>query len=104
MATVTRGLGFFPFDDTTSATLELDYDDVTLSPIRVRCINTASSTFTATATSTIGNHIGQQAAHTFAASQTSTVNLPTGAVNRWGVTVDARGRVDGIEISTAWGG
>lgn len=103
MATVTKNLGFFPFDATTSATLELDYDDVTLAPLLVRCINTSGSTFTATATSTKGNHIGQQASHTFAASQTSVVNLPSGAVNRWGVTVTAQGRIDGIEISTRWG-
>jgi hypothetical protein len=105
MATVTQTLGFFVFDDagTQTATLQLDYDDALLTPLLVRCINTAPAVLTVTATSTIGNHIGQTASHSFTANQTSVVNLPSGAVNRWSVSITPQGRIDGVEMQIHWG-
>jgi hypothetical protein len=104
VATITRSLGFFVFDDagTQTATLELDYNDVNLRLLRVRCINTAPEVLTVTATSTVAPNIGDTVSHSFLANTTDVVTLPGGGA-AWGVTIDTHGRADGFELQTHWG-
>lgn len=97
MATVTKSLGSF---DNGNVRFEIDYSDTLLRLLAVRCIN--NSTIPASATVTAVSQPTRTYTRTFAASQTTVLNIPTTAATRLNITVDARGRVDGVDYQLAW--
>ena len=95
MATVTKSLGVIG-----PAELQIDYDDALLRLLAVRCINGGDQPASLTGFSVARPN--RTFAFTFPAGQTTTQNVPQGANNRFDITVDARGRVDGVEWSFAY--
>lgn len=106
MAIVTKTIAVLPWDETTTALLQIDYDDVSLRVTAVRVINPAPRGLIVTAGRTDGRRTytatapGADDAHP--TGQTTTVTVPTGAAQRLQLVVDERGRLDGIEYSTQW--
>jgi hypothetical protein len=100
MATVTRTIAILA-DDVSGelATLEVDYDDVQLRINVVRCINPTSLGVVVVA-ERLSN--GRTYTNTFPAGQTSAINIPSGPNDRLAVTIDARGRLDGVEYHVSW--
>lgn len=99
MAIVTKVLAILPWDETTVARLEIDYDDVDLRVRVVRVVNPAPRGLVVTAARTDGS-LSYQA--TAPANQTTEQNISTGAAQRLQLVVDERGRLDGVEYTTAW--
>lgn len=99
MAIATKTLAVLPWDETTGARLEIDYDNIDLRIRVVRVVNTAPRGLTVTAART--NRTRTYSA-TAPAGQTTAVNISTTAANRLQLVLDARGRLDGVEYSTAW--
>ncbi len=95
MAIQTKTLGSVSDTDGTQATLQVDYDDQLLRLTLVRVINGTGRTARVTATA-VANPSRTYTLNA-APHQTSTQNIPTGAQTRLDVTVDARGRVDGVD-------
>ncbi len=96
MATVTKNLAVF---DGGNVIFELDYDDVALRLLVVRCINGTAQPDFGRATSTAN---GRTYSRTFAANATTEQAIPTNSQNRLDITIDARGRVDGVDYQLAW--
>lgn len=96
MAIVTKQLAMF---DNGNVTLEIDYDDATLLLRAVRCVNNSAQPCAYRAT-----HLatGRNVSGSFAAGRTVSVNIPTNAAARMQITIDARGRVDGVEYQLSW--
>lgn len=84
---------------TATARLEIDYDNVDLRVRTVRVVNPAPRGLVITAARTNGTRTYTATAP---ASQTTTQSIPTTVANRLQLVVDARGRLDGVEYSTAW--
>ena len=82
-----------------SAVIELDWSDSSFRLQAIRCINTADHAVALTARATAD---GTEFSTTFPANATTTRNIPGGQAAKFGVTIDARGRVDGIEYSAGW--
>lgn len=99
MAIVTKTIAVLPWDETLTALLQIDYDDVDLRVRVVRVINPAPRGLVVTAGRTDGTRTYTATAP---ANQTTTQNISTGAAQRLQLVVDARGRLDGVEYSTAW--
>lgn len=99
MAIVTKTMAYLPWDETTFARLEIDYDNVDLRVRVVRVVNTAPRGLIVTANRT--NKTRTYSA-TAPAGQTSAINISTTAANRLQLVLDARGRLGGVEYSTAW--
>lgn len=96
MATVTKTLGVF---DGGNVIFELDYDDVALRLTAIRCINGSNQPAFGQATATAN---GRTYSRTFAANATTEQAIPTGAQTRLDITIDARGRVYGVDYALAW--
>lgn len=96
MAVVTKQLAAF---DNGNVVLEFDYDDATLLLRAVRCINNSAQPCAYSAT-----HLatGRSASGTFAAGRTASITIPTNAAARMQITIDSRGRVDGVEYQLSW--
>lgn len=77
------------------AELSIDYDNALLRLTLVRIVNDTNQVAQVTGTATA------DPTRTFTmqcpAGQTATQNIPTGQANRLNITIDARGRVDGVE-------
>lgn len=99
MAIATKTLAVLPWDETTGARLEIDYDNVDLRVRTVRVVNTAPRGLVVTASRTNGTRTYSATAP---AGQTSAINISTTTANRLQLVLDARGRLDGVEYSTAW--
>lgn len=99
MALVTKVLAILPWDETTVARLEMDYDDTDLRVRTVRVVNPAPRGLLVTASRTDGS-LSYNA--TAPANQTTEQAISTGAAQRLQLVVDERGRLDGVEYSTAW--
>ena len=99
MATVTKTIAVLPWDDTLTALLQIDYDDVTLRVRVVRVINPAPRGLVISASRTDRSRVYSVTAP---ANQTTEKAVSTGAAQRLQLVVDARGRLDGVEYSTAW--
>lgn len=96
MAIATKTLGGF---DDGLCRFELDYDDVNLRLTVVRCINNTAQPASAQATATAN---GRTATRIFAANSTVELAIPTGPTTRLDVTIDGRGRLDGVDYQLAW--
>lgn len=94
MAIQSRVLGSL-VDDTGQATLRVEYDDAALRLTLVEVINGTASPVAVTAQRASGG--GQAYTFTIPAGQTRTQVVPGNAQNRLGITIDARGRLDGVE-------
>lgn len=101
MATITYPLAEF---DNGNVRFEMDYDD-TLSPLRIgllRCINNSSSDLLATAT--LISDPSRTVSRTYGPG-TTTQNVPQGAQNRLGITIEQVGsklRITNIRWQFAW--
>jgi len=77
-----------------------DYDDVNLRLTRARCTNGSAQPTKGTVT-VVSN--GRTFSQVVAAGGSLDQAIPTGAAARLAITVDARGRVDGIDWHFEWG-
>lgn len=102
MAIQTRVMGSCR-DETngTTAVLSIDYDDALLRITGVHLVN--PTTFAVFATAIRANGTGQTYTLNAAPGQTIDVAVPGGAQARLDVTIDARGRVDGVEYHFGFG-
>lgn len=93
MATVTKNLAYFAG---TSVEFQIDYDNASLLLLAVRCINNSAEAAYGKA-----RHLGTGRVYDsyFPANQTTFLPIPTGPQTRMQVTVDARGRVDGVDYT-----
>lgn len=96
MATVTRNLAYF---GESVVIFEIDYNDVSLLLLAVRCINNSAEPAYGKA-----YHLatGRMYDSYFPANQTTFLPIPTGPQTRMQVSVDARGRVDGVDYTLVW--
>jgi hypothetical protein len=83
----------------TTARVETDYDDALLRILLVRCVNNTPVPVSVTATKTSN---GRTVSRTFAANTTGTQNVPQGAAGRLNISIDARGRMDGVEFTISF--
>lgn len=97
MATQTRTIVTF---NGGSCTWTYDYDDVQLRLLAIHCVNDTS--FNTRGTVTVNSN-GRTFSRLVGPNSTFDQNLPSGAQTRLDITVDARGRVDGIDWSFQWG-
>ena len=95
MAIVTKTIGHDGTPDGGYVEWQIDYDDARLRLTAVRCINNSTSIAWGKAVS-VANP-SRSYSTTFPANQTTVINIPTGASQRLDITVDARGRVDGVD-------
>ena len=97
MATRTRTIQVLAHGDApnqTIATVQIDWDDALLRLLAVRCIN--GTPVAVLAKGTVQKN-GRNFSITFPANATTAQNIPQNAAARLDVTVDAQGRVDGVE-------
>lgn len=76
------------------------WNDVSFRLTQISCVNLSmyNSRFTATSTTT-----GDVIAFSCTAGAALTQNIPTGQANQFGLSLDARGRVNGVSWSVEWG-
>lgn len=102
MAAVTRVLGRAVDETTgTQAVLQVDYDDSTLRLTAVRVINPTSKAFFVTARRASGG--GQTYTLNASAGQTTEQTIPGNAAARLGVSIDAQGRLGGVDYTFGFG-
>lgn len=77
------------------------YDDVGLFLTNLSCDNTQGTKSTTGTATVISN--GRTFNRTVAAGGTLSQAIPTGPAVRLGITVDGRGRVDGVDWSFSYG-
>lgn len=96
MAIQSRVLGSL-LDETNggTATLRVEYDDALLRLTLIEVVNGTTLPVAFTARRTSGS--GQTYTRTVAAGVTDSVSVPGNAQNRLGITIDSRGRIDGVE-------
>ena len=82
-----------------NAIIDLLWDDARLRIESIRGTNPTSRAVALTARATADGTIFST---TFPAGATTTRNIPAGQLNRFSITIDGRGRLDGVEYSTAW--
>lgn len=82
-----------------SCTWSYEYDDAAQRLTRLMCANDSAA---ATRGSITVEKNGRTFSRTVAAGDSLDVTIPTGAQARLEITVDARGRVDGIDWAFAW--
>jgi len=100
MAIQTKVLGT-AYEPEGFARLEVDYDDNQLRLRVARIVNT-HPTLTARATATAVSDPTRSYTLNGLPNQTTSVNIPTGPANRLDITIDARGRLDGVEYQFGW--
>ena len=102
MAIQTRTLGV-AVDETTDtiATLQVDYDDVALRLTAVRILNPTSKPTFVTARRASGG--GPTYTMNGAPGQTTEQAIPGSAAARLGVSIDAQGRLDGVDYTFGFG-
>lgn len=97
MATQTHTLASF---DDGNCTWSMQYDDVRLLITQIACVNNSAEP-------TRGSATVQATGHSFTAlvdaGGSLTQVIPTGQANRLDLTVDSRGRPDGIDYTFQWG-
>ena len=99
MAIITKTIGE-AVEVAGTATLQIDYDDQRLRLTAIRIINTHPSLtarLSATSTST-----GATFTLDGPPNQTSAQGVPSGQASKFGVTIDSRGRVDGVDYAFGW--
>jgi hypothetical protein len=96
MALVTQTIVEF---DNGNCVWSYEYDDVALRLTRLMCTN--NSAFATRGTITVDKN-GRTFSRTVNAGSSLNVNIPTGPQARLEITIDSRGRVDGIDWSFAW--
>jgi hypothetical protein len=94
MALQTRAIGSL---DGGKATLTYTYDDATLTLVSATVDNQSSGSVNVQLTRTSDGKV--YGPFTIPPSTTITEPLPTSGVNRIGITLDARGRIDGAEVA-----
>ena len=99
MATITRKVGGDGDAQRGYVEFQIDYDDRKNYLTALRCIN--SSTEAAWGQATLVAD-GRSYDMRFPAGQTTYIAIPTGAAQRLGITVDPRGRIDGVEYHFMW--
>ena len=92
-------MGVLAWDTGELATVELDYDDVLLRATAIRVINGAPRAVIIDASRSDKSVSYSQE---FPANDTTEILIPGASQNRLGVSIDERGRVDGIEWSMRW--
>lgn len=92
MAVLTKQLGGLGPD----VRFELDYDDRKLLLVALRCINNSDSAAWGQAVATAN---GRTYGMRFPPGQTTEVAIPTGPQQKLDITIDAQGRLDGVEYS-----
>lgn len=98
MALQTKILAQLVEDDGT-ATVEIDYDDVQLRLEAVRVINGGTRPLHVDAIRTSDRRLYQA---DFPAGTTTELAIPKNGADRFGISVDARGRIDGAEWALRW--
>lgn len=98
MAIVTREQGRI-IEDSGVAILEYDYDDVSLLLRAIRVRNTTPLVVEVTAVKTTDPNAGRTVSRTYPANATTVQNIGTGAAARINITIDSRGRMDGVETA-----
>ena len=78
---------------------QIDYDNVNLRLIALRCINNSTEACWGQATK-ISN--GRSYDMRFPPSSTTYIAIPTAPSTRLEITIDARNRVDGVEYHFVW--
>jgi hypothetical protein len=95
MAIITKTLGNF---DNGNVVFELDYDNVNLRLTALRCINNTSQAAYGQARKTSN---GRAYDMRFGPG-TTVIAIPTQTATRLTITIDARGRVDGVDYQLMW--
>ena len=90
MATVTKNLYY----SGRGVTVNVDYDDVTLTVLAVHVINTSTFNFNVKATATA---TGRSIERVVNAGTQLDQNLPQNALAKLDITIDPYGRFDGVE-------
>lgn len=96
MAILTKDMGILT-DNGNVATIEVDYDDVALTLVRVRCINGTARAVIVSGT-VLKN--GRSFSQTFAANQTTEITLPQNTNNKLDITLNPQHGIDGIDYTT----
>lgn len=97
MAILTKTLGSF---ENGACVWTISYDDVALVLTNVSCTNNSSAPSRGTATVQAN---GRTFSALVAIGGTLNQNIPTNQANRLDLTIDARGRPDGIDYTLQWG-
>ena len=101
MATVTKTMATL-VDNNQTAIVEVDYDDVALRLTALRVVNNTARDVLAMATKQAN---GRVYSTTFPANQTTFIPIPnTPPADRVGITIDAQGRIVGVEWSVRFAG
>ena len=82
-----------------TAITEVLWNDANLRLDGVRCTNLTSRGVALTARATAD---GTEFSTTFPAGATTTRNIPGGQAAKFGVTIDARGRLNGVDYAISW--
>lgn len=98
MALVTKTLAVIS-DEGINAVVELDYDDVALTLVTVRCIN---PTARALVVSGVATSTGRSFSRTFAAGQTTEQAIPQQQAQKLDITINPQGRLGGVEYQIRW--
>lgn len=99
MAIVTKAMGGDGNPEHGYVRFEVDYDDTNLRLTTLRCINNSDLPCWG---KVLKNSNGRTYQMTFPANQTTTLNIPTGASQRLTITIDANGRIDGVDYFFMW--
>ena len=95
MAILTKNLAVLT-DEGQTALVDLDYDNVALTLVAVHVTNpTARAIFVSGVVAKNGRSFSQ----TFAAGQTTTLNLPQNPANKLDITITPNGRINGVEYN-----
>lgn len=100
MAIRTKALGVL-VEPEGRAELQVDWDDAAPRLTLVRIVNT-HPTLTARVTATSVANPARAASLDGPPNQTTTRTLPTGQQQRLDITIDARGRLHGVEYQFGW--
>jgi hypothetical protein len=98
MANITKELASF---ENGNCVWTITYDDVSLLLTNISCTNNSSAPTRGTAT--VQKNGRTVSALVNANGDTLNRNIPTNQANRLELTVDARGRPDGIDYNIVWG-
>jgi hypothetical protein len=104
MATVTRTIATLVEASTNlQAIVEIDYDDVQLEVNAIRCVNNTSGRVDVNAVKTMSPSFGRLYQARFPGGRTTFIGIPnTPPSDRVPITIDAQGRVDGIDWQVGW--
>lgn len=93
MAVITRNLAYFAG---ASVEFQIDYDDVNMLLLAIRCINNSAQAAYGKA-----YHLatGRMYDSYFPANQTTFIEIPTGPQTRMQVSITGNGRMDGVDYT-----